>query len=1093
MLLSHVMAPHVAEDSMTLFEQLVDIFESCTIEADLSGLHKRLCKVYESYNGQGFEEFFEHILKITLSNSKRNTDVRRIFSFMSEMLVNLDNKFKDAKAKELAGEESEDLMHPLLRSVFVLLEQWSRASSYTVRYRTCQFLHSILTYIQDHGIGELDMNTYETLLDVIEARRLDVSCNVRVQAVSLAKFFQDPHTINDPIIAGLCWQMQNDPNPLVRKTTVSIVAACEETIIPITKRFLYDKNANVRNAALLHICNRISPRSFTTWQRIMILKQCFSDPSPVVRRNAEQRLIPVWFRAYKDKLTRFFKDLQEGNESLDNIVFMPELLQVLAKCVKIAQIVDEIGLDVDSCLPKSTLSGEQAFLWRHFYQLAHKDNRLSKFIPSPDDLIDFILKYFSNSSIEDDQAYVFNELILFLLDIIETNGVEKCEKIFPALLGIIKNPFISYEVIPYIMPLYLNYAPKEREVIQSDMLEVIEDLLQMLQFTKEDQAKGIVLKCFAIASQVLIEESVITRKFQDIKDVLINHFLSSEDLEIKIQAITTLSLYCQMDLIEAKLSWPLFAEAVNIGSSPLRNSLLKGAFDILKCHGWQIFANLTSNGEDFFNEAIGNLLLHSEDKEKERCIMVQGILKLFLAHHTYSPIILSQLIVLLFHPDEYHSLRKDVEEFFLLYGETKEEAECLSKSFLAVINILYDANENSPFFKVNIKKVALRLVEYSKQFENSKDFKLENSFKDLLVLKLTKKFLKKPWRLPATDLYAVCNEFLPKGYDNLLQLKERINLIIESFQSAVFQKKTPWPKRTAKQFSSYLKKIQVALDTAPQLELDITPSPIEKRLFTDSYIDTDSQKSLAEVNTNSSSSSIQSEAFSLVETSPERISASSSQCESPLSDNGLTAVEASSVENEFAEENPAETYLPTKTLTEEVPQLNKNPAKDNNPLPSKTPAKGKTPMPTKTPSKGKTPAKGKTPLPTKIPTEEKEVALPSKTPAKGKTPLQTKIPTEEKEVALPSKTPAKGRTTLPTKTPAKDITLLSSKTPVKGKTPLPMKTPVNTSLLQSKTPAKGRTPLPKKSSSKVKETPLPSKTPKGKTPSKTKTYVDESD
>ncbi|KAF8763193.1 Condensin complex subunit 3 like protein [Argiope bruennichi] len=1003
------MTPHVEEeavdDTKSLYEQLVDIFELCTIEADLSGLHKRLCNIYDSYNGQGFEDFFEHFLKITLSESKRNTDVRKIFSFISELLVNLDNKYKDAKAKESMEEESDDLMHPLLKNVFTLLEQWSRASSYT-----------------------LDMNTYEALLEVIDARRLDVSCNVRVQAVSLAKFFQDPHTINDPIIAGLCWQMENDPNPLVRKTTVSIVAACEETIIPITKRFLYDKNANVRNAALLHICNRISPRSFTTKQRIMILKQCFSDPSPVVRRNAEQRLIPVWFRAYKDKLTRFFKDLQEGNESLDNIVFIPELLQVLSKCVKIAQIVDEIGLDVDSCLPKSSLSGEQVFLWRHFYQLAHKDNRLSKFIPLPEDLIDFILKYFSNSSIENDQAYSFNELILFLMDLIDTNGVEKCEKVFPVLLDIMKNPFISYEVMPYIVPLYLNYAPKDREIIQCDMLEVIEDLLKMLQFTPDVQAKSIVLKCFAIASQVLIEESVITNKFQNIKDVLINHFLSSEDSEIKIQAITTLSLYCQMDLIEAKLSWPLFAEAVNIGSSPLKNTLLKGAFDILKSHGWQMFVNLTSNGEEFFNEALNNLLLHLEDDEKERNILVQGVLKLFLVHHTFSPIILSQLIALLFHPDEYHSLRKDLEEFFLLYGETKEEAECLSKAFLAVINILFDAKENSPFYKVSIKKVALQLIEYSNGFGNSKNFTLKDNFRDLLALKLTKKFLKRPWRLPASDLYAVCSGNLPKDYDKLLQLKERINLIIESFHSAVFQRKNPCPKRTVKQFSSYLKKIQVALDTAPQIQLDTIPSPIEKRLFTDSYVDSDSQK---EINTNSSYSSDQSEALSLTETSSEKISTSSSQCDNHLSDKSLQADETSLMIDEVARANISETCFSTGAPMREAS------------LSKEISTKNKLPLSAKTPSKN------------------------NPFPSKDKNPLATK-------------TPAKGRNPLP------------SKTPGKGKTPLPIKT------TEVENPLPCKTPLSKKLS-KVKETPLPSKTPKGKTPAKgktplqIKTFVDESD
>lgn len=60
----------------------------------------------------------------------------------------------------------------------------------------------ILTYVQDHGVGEIDMATYETIAKIIETRRLDVSCNVRAHAVLLAKFFQDPSSVNDPVIAG---------------------------------------------------------------------------------------------------------------------------------------------------------------------------------------------------------------------------------------------------------------------------------------------------------------------------------------------------------------------------------------------------------------------------------------------------------------------------------------------------------------------------------------------------------------------------------------------------------------------------------------------------------------------------------------------------------------------------------------------------------------------------------------------------------------------------------------------------------------------------------------------------------------------------
>lgn len=95
--------------------------------------------------------------------------------------------------------------------------------------------------------------------------------------------------------------------------------------------------------------------TFTKWQKNVvkfickcswILKQSLSF-AELVRRNAEERLIPVWFRAYKDKLCRFFKDLRQGSESLDNLMFISKLLKVLSKCVKIAQIVEEIDLDFD--------------------------------------------------------------------------------------------------------------------------------------------------------------------------------------------------------------------------------------------------------------------------------------------------------------------------------------------------------------------------------------------------------------------------------------------------------------------------------------------------------------------------------------------------------------------------------------------------------------------------------------------------------------------------------------------------------------------------------------------------------------------------
>ncbi|GFT55984.1 hypothetical protein NPIL_381871, partial [Nephila pilipes] len=80
--------------------------------------------------------------------------------------------------------------------------------------------------------------------------------------------------------------------------------------------------------------------------------------------------------------------------------------------------------------------------------------------------------------------------------------------------------------------------------------------------------------------------------------------------------------------------------------------------------------------------------------------------------------------------------------------------------------------------------------------------------------------------------------------------KERVKLIIEHLQSAVSQQKTPFAKRSIKQFSSYLKKIQSAMNKAPLIQApkkkNSAPSPLEKKLFTNSYTD-ESSSSLKEV------------------------------------------------------------------------------------------------------------------------------------------------------------------------------------------------------------------------------------------------------
>ncbi len=68
----------------------------------------------------------------------------------------------------------------------------------------------------------------------------------------------------------------------------------------------------------------------------------------IVRQNAEQKLIPMWFRAYGDKLCVFFKNLRLGDDCLDKLPFTKPLMRYLFKLVRISQVLEEIDLDEET-------------------------------------------------------------------------------------------------------------------------------------------------------------------------------------------------------------------------------------------------------------------------------------------------------------------------------------------------------------------------------------------------------------------------------------------------------------------------------------------------------------------------------------------------------------------------------------------------------------------------------------------------------------------------------------------------------------------------------------------------------------------------
>lgn len=55
----------------------------------------------------------------------------------------------------------------------------------------------------------------------------------------------------------------------------------------------------------------------------------------------------------------------------------------------------------------------------------------------------------------------------------------------------------------------------------------------------------------------------------------------------------------------------------------------------------------------------------------------------------------------------------------------------------------------------------------------------QEKFRDLLILKLLKKFIKKPSRLSVLDLQDICESIMPRDVDTLIKLKANVKVILE--------------------------------------------------------------------------------------------------------------------------------------------------------------------------------------------------------------------------------------------------------------------------------------------------------------------------
>ena len=134
------------------------------------------------------------------------------------------------------SDEEEESMNPLLIFIFNFLLDSHNAKDRAVRFRSCQLINKLLTYMDEHV--SIDEDLFDRIYDCMLIRLRDKFPTIRTQAVLALYRLQEPTDEECPVISSFLHLMENDNNPEVRRAVLCNIAVRTTTLQPIIGKIM---------------------------------------------------------------------------------------------------------------------------------------------------------------------------------------------------------------------------------------------------------------------------------------------------------------------------------------------------------------------------------------------------------------------------------------------------------------------------------------------------------------------------------------------------------------------------------------------------------------------------------------------------------------------------------------------------------------------------------------------------------------------------------------------------------------------------------------------------------------------------------------
>ncbi|XP_057377036.1 condensin complex subunit 3-like [Daphnia carinata] len=325
-------------------------------------------------------------------------------------------------------------------------------------------------------------------------------------------------------------------------------------------------------------------------------------------------------------------------------------------------------------------------------------------------------------------------------------------------------------------------------------------------FREERDDPLTLLKCLSIVCELLKNSPMLklTKELDQLLTSLILPCVERIDPAVRNAAFEALGCLCTCDLELAQQRLLLFVQAVQMDHQVLQITTAKVLFDLVQLFGLSSFEDQESGTS---LASVLTDLLDNEDADVQT-IAVEGFAKLLIASRIESSMILSRLVIFLFHPltEENVRLRQVLHVFFPFFASMDiAHQQQLESAYLPTIKTIQKAPCTSPLAEMDITQVVKFFVDLTQESLLVSKPEVDHTIHDQLALKLCTESLRFPdsneskvylkallhlnmsFSNPSNtrDLHSIIQKMLRK-------MKERSSIrLVEQFEAIVKKHLTP--------------------------------------------------------------------------------------------------------------------------------------------------------------------------------------------------------------------------------------------------------------------------------------------------------------